>query len=67
MQRELIERVELAIAERTPLCIQGGGSKAFYGRACQGEVLDVSGHAGDVRYEPSELVLTARADRKSVV
>jgi len=61
MEILLIDRVRQAIADRTPLCIQGGGSKAFYGRACRGEPLDVSGHSGDIRYEPSELVLTARA------
>ncbi len=61
MENELIARVQRAIAERTPLCIQGGASKAFHGRACQGEPLDISGHSGDIRYEPSELVLTARA------
>ncbi|MDO9225735.1 MAG: glycolate oxidase subunit GlcE [Pseudomonadota bacterium] len=60
----LINRVRQAIADSTPLCIQGGASKSFYGRTCQGEPLDVSGHAGDIRYEPSELVLTARAGTK---
>lgn len=61
MEQELIERVRQAHASRTPLRIQGGGSKAFYGRTCRGEPLDVSGYSGDIRYEPSELVLTARA------
>jgi len=58
---ELIQSVQQAIVARTPLCIRGGGSKAFYGRACVGEALDVSGHRGIVAYEPSELVVTARA------
>jgi glycolate oxidase FAD binding subunit len=57
----LVEQVRQAIAAGTPLCIHGGGSKAFYGRACSGEILDLAGHTGDIRYEPSELVLTARA------
>jgi glycolate oxidase FAD binding subunit len=57
----LVDQVRQAIATRTPLCICGGGSKAFYGRACSGEALDLAGYAGDIRYEPSELVLTARA------
>jgi len=61
MPAELIERVLQAIATRTPLCIRGGGSKTFYGRACTGEALDVSGHRGIVAYEPTELVITARA------
>ncbi len=60
----LIDQVRQAHASRAPLCIQGGGSKAFYGRARLGEPLDVSGYSGDIRYEPSELVLTARAGTK---
>ncbi|MDP2432954.1 MAG: glycolate oxidase subunit GlcE [Pseudomonadota bacterium] len=64
METQLIDRVRQALTDRAPLRIQGGGSKAFYGRACLGEPLDVSGHAGDIRYEPSELVLTARAGTK---
>jgi glycolate oxidase FAD binding subunit len=61
MSDELIERVKQAAATRTPLCIVGGNSKAFYGRACTGELLDVSGHRGIIAYEPTELVITARA------
>jgi glycolate oxidase FAD binding subunit len=61
LETDVIERVNQAIASRTPLCIGGGGSKAFYGRRCQGELLDLSQHRGVVSYEPSELVLTARA------
>jgi glycolate oxidase FAD binding subunit len=61
MEAELIERVQQAIAARTPLCIVGGGSKSFYGRSCHGEPLNLSGHRGIVAYEPSELVITARA------
>ncbi|HQP19400.1 MAG TPA: glycolate oxidase subunit GlcE, partial [Phenylobacterium sp.] len=34
---------------------------AWYGRAVAGEVLDVTGHSGIVDYDPSELVVTARA------
>lgn len=61
MQDKLIEQVQQAISRRTTLCIVGGGSKAFYGRACTGETLDLSGHRGIVAYEPTELVITARA------
>jgi glycolate oxidase FAD binding subunit len=43
------------------LCIRGGNSKAFYGRAPVGEPFDVSGYRGIVAYAPSELVITARA------
>jgi glycolate oxidase FAD binding subunit len=61
MQQELIDRVRQASASRTALCITCGGSKAFYGRACAGDTLDVSSHRGIVAYEPTELVITARA------
>jgi glycolate oxidase FAD binding subunit len=61
MEAELVERVKRAAANHTALCIQGGGGKAFFGRHCQGELLDVSGHRGVVSYDPSELVITARA------
>ena len=61
MEAELIERVKRAAADKTPLCIRGGGSKTFYGRHCEGQPLDLAGHRGIVSYEPSELVVTARA------
>ncbi len=43
------------------LRIRGGGSKDFYGGPLAGEVLEVAGHRGIVSYEPTELVITARA------
>jgi glycolate oxidase FAD binding subunit len=57
----LAERVRAASAARTPLRIVGGDTKAFHGRSFAGERLDISGHRGVVDYEPSELVITARA------
>lgn len=54
------DRILSAAAQRTPLCIRGGGSKDFYGQAPTGEALDVREYAGIVSYEPTELVLTAR-------
>jgi glycolate oxidase FAD binding subunit len=56
----LVEQVRAASHARTPLRIVGGDSKRFYGRPVDGERLDVSGHRGVVRYDPAELVLTAR-------
>lgn len=58
---ELHERVRAACAARTPLAIRGGGTKAFLGGAVSGEPLEVGGHAGIIRYEPTELVISARA------
>ena len=43
------------------LDIRGGGSKSFYGHAPVGEPLDTGLYSGVVSYEPSELVVTARA------
>ncbi|QSA98994.1 glycolate oxidase subunit GlcE [Methylococcus sp. EFPC2] len=57
----LCAAVAAAARTRVPLCIRGSGSKAFYGRAAEGQTLDVRGHRGIVHYEPTELVLTARA------
>jgi glycolate oxidase FAD binding subunit len=58
---DLAEAVREAAEARRPLAIKGLGSKAFYGRSIRGTELDVSGHAGVIDYEPSELVITARA------
>ena len=57
----LQQAVLTAIAQKTPLQIIGIGSKSFYGRAATGTALSVAGHRGIVSYEPSELVITARA------
>ncbi|MFW5969787.1 MAG: glycolate oxidase subunit GlcE, partial [Halofilum sp. (in: g-proteobacteria)] len=54
-------RVREAATAGTPLAIQGGGSKPFYGHPVRGEPLDVTGHRGVLNYEPTELMLTARA------
>lgn len=58
---DLAERVTDAAARKQPLRLCGRGSKAFYGRAVDGEPLELAGHSGVVSYEPTELVLTARA------
>lgn len=57
LQQQVVE----AYASKTPLSIRAGNTKAFYGHSVAGEVLDVAAHAGIVSYEPTELVLTARA------
>ena len=58
---ELIDAVHAAVAAKTPLSIRGGNTKAWYGHRSAGTVLDVRSHAGVVEYEPSELVVVARA------
>ena len=58
---ELSERIREAAAQKRALRIRAGGSKDFYAYKLEGEPLDVSGYRGVVDYEPSELVMTARA------
>jgi glycolate oxidase FAD binding subunit len=62
----IIERIRAASADATPLGIRGGGTKDFYGNTVRRdaesrEVLDTRPLSGIVSYEPSELVVTARA------
>jgi FAD/FMN-containing dehydrogenase len=57
----LIERVASARASGQPLDIRGGGSKRFYAEPPRGEPLDMSALKGISSYEPTELVVTARA------
>lgn len=58
---DLQERVRAAQASATALSIRGGDSKAFYGREVQGETLVAAEHSGITHYEPTELVISARA------
>ena len=57
----LIDQIHLARTSQTSLRISGGGTKDFYGEPAQGEPLDVTGLSGISSYEPTELVVTARA------
>ena len=59
--RSLIERVQQAREERSGLRIRGGDTKAFYGGGFVGEPLDMGALSGISSYEPTELVVTARA------
>ena len=59
--QQLSETVREANAAGRALRIRGGGTKDFYGGPLHGELLDVQGYRGIVDYEPTELVVTARA------
>ncbi len=59
--RRLIDQVQSAGSRQIALDIRGGGTKAFYGEAPSGEPLEVTPLKGITSYEPSELVVTARA------
>ena len=59
--QQLIDQVKSAHTNNTTLKIVGGNSKAFL-QACNApDTLEMTSHAGVVNYEPTELVLTARA------
>ena len=57
----IIDQVRAAAASGMPLRICGGGSKDFYGEPAVGELLDTTTLSGITSYEPTELVVTARA------
>jgi glycolate oxidase FAD binding subunit len=58
---ELSEQIRYANEMQKPLRIRGGGSKDFYGLSLQGDVLNTSAYQGITSYEPTELVVTAKA------
>ena len=57
----LSRTIKEAAAHKRPLCIRGGGTKEFYGGVIRGHELSTTGYRGIVAYEPTELVITARA------
>jgi glycolate oxidase FAD binding subunit len=57
----LIDRIQSARSRGATLDVQGGNTKAFYGEPPCGEPLPVGELAGIASYEPTELVVTARA------
>lgn len=58
---DLLLAVQAAYAAGAPLAIRGSGSKDFLHDEFEGKPLDLTLHSGIISYEPSELVLTARA------
>lgn len=60
----LRQQVEDAYKMGAALNIVGGDSKSWYGREVAGEPLHVDGNTGIISYEPTELVITARAGTK---
>lgn len=61
---QLITTIRTAAERKIAVQIRGGGSKVFYGNPVTGRnnnILDVTGYSGIIDYEPTELVVTARA------
>lgn len=63
-----IHAIDNAVKNKKPLYIHGGNSKHFYGEPTDPayDTLNVSTYSGIVNYEPSELVVTARAGTRLV-
>jgi glycolate oxidase FAD binding subunit len=59
--KELAAAVQAAASSGEPLSIRGAGTKRFCTGDIPGTPLDVTRHRGIVSYEPTELVITARA------
>jgi glycolate oxidase FAD binding subunit len=57
----LSRTIKEAAKQKRPLCIRGGGTKDFYGGPVHGYKLNTVDYRGIVAYEPTELVITARA------
>ena len=58
----LSEQLRAAREAGTPLLVRGGNTRSFYGEPVEGrEALDISGYTGILKYQASELVITARA------
>lgn len=60
-EAEAADVVAQAHARKSTLAIRGGGTRAGLGRPVRAAVLDLSGLTGVTLYEPSEMVLSARA------
>lgn len=58
---EWSERIRVAAASGRALQLRGGGTKDFHGRTTTGERLETTAYRGIISYEPTELVVTARA------
>ena len=62
LTNEFVAKIREAVAQKTPLTIEGAGSKRWYGNAVEAQqTLSTTGHTGILDYDPAELVLTARA------
>jgi len=61
LSQTLREQVLDAREHQQPVSIQGNNTKGFLGNSGATPILDTSAHSGILHYEPTELVLTARA------
>jgi glycolate oxidase FAD binding subunit len=55
------EQILTAAKNKTPISIEGGGSKSWYGNPNKYAKLDTRAYSGILEYQPEELVITACA------
>lgn len=55
------DRITSATRSGTALRVRGNGTKDWYGQELSGELLDTTAYSGIISYDPTELVITARA------
>lgn len=55
------EQILAAVKNKTPLSIEGGGTKSWYGNTNSYAKLDTRPYSGILEYQPEELVITACA------
>ena len=55
------EQILNAVKNKTPLSIEGGGTKSWYGNSNSYTKLDTRAYSGILEYQPEELVITACA------
>jgi glycolate oxidase FAD binding subunit len=55
------EQILNAAKNKTPLSIEGGGAKSWYGNPNNYAKLDTRSYSGILEYQPEELVITACA------
>ena len=59
--KQLGQHIDHCTRNKRPVQIQGGGTKHFYGGPLEGEVVSMQAFSGILEYEPTELVITAKA------
>ena len=57
----LVEQLCTRLAAKEPVSVVGGNTKGFLGGRLRDEPFDMRAHTGVLNYEPTELVLTAKA------
>ena len=53
------EQILTAAKNKTPISIEGGGTKSWYGNSNNYDKLDTRAYSGILEYQPEELVITA--------